>query len=154
MRIRVSEQRHLKLGANIAAAPAGVVSLAAVKESKLEVELKPWLLEQLCLHSGKGGSYTLTLSNLLGNRFDRLKSTAKAMKSILLLSDYIPANPVQQLPFASDRSINFSTPDTFIWRFPKSLRTQPGSSELRAEWISPTSPTSTSIWCGDKNDAL
>jgi hypothetical protein len=25
---------------------------------------------------------------------------------------------------------------------------------LRAEWISPTSPTSTSIWCGDKNDAL
>jgi hypothetical protein len=41
MRIGVSEQRHLKLGANIAAAPAGVVSLAAVKESKLEVELKP-----------------------------------------------------------------------------------------------------------------
>ncbi len=66
-----------------------------------------------------GGSYTLTLSNLLGNRFDRLKPTAKAKKSILLWSDNIPGNPVQQLPFASDRSINFSTPDTFIWRFPK-----------------------------------
>jgi hypothetical protein len=56
---------------------------------------------------------------MLGNRFDLLKPTAKAMKTILLLGDDIPANPVQQLPFASDRSINFSTPDTFTWRFPK-----------------------------------
>jgi len=119
MRFGVSEQRHLKLGANIAAAPAGVFSLAAVKETKLEVEEKPWLLEQLSVESGRGGSYTLTLSNLLGNRFDRLKPTAKAKKSILLWSDNIPANPVQQLPFASDWSINFSTPDTFTWRFPK-----------------------------------
>jgi hypothetical protein len=131
MRLGVSEQRHLKLGANIAAAPAGVFSLAAVKETKLEVEEKPWLLEQLSVHSGKGGSYTLTLSNLLGNRFDRLKPTAKAKKAILLWSDNIPANPVQQLPFASDRSINFSTSDTFTWRFPKVFKNT--SQEFRIE---------------------
>ncbi len=53
MRFGVSEQRHLKFGANIAAAPAGVFSLAAVKETKSEVEEKPWLLEQLCLHGGR-----------------------------------------------------------------------------------------------------
>ncbi len=45
MRFGVSKQRHVKLGANIAAAPAGVFSLAAVKETKLEVDEKPWLLE-------------------------------------------------------------------------------------------------------------
>jgi len=131
MRFGVSEQRHLKIGASIAAAPAGVFSLAAVKGTTLEVEEKPWLLEQLSVHSGKGGSYTLTLSNLLGNSFDRLKPTANTKKSILLWSNNIPANPVQQLPFASDWSINFSTPDTFTWRFPKVFENT--SQEFRIE---------------------
>ncbi|CAK9190848.1 unnamed protein product [Sphagnum jensenii] len=131
MRFGVSEQRQMSLGAKIAAAPAGVLSLAAVKETKLEVEEKSWLPEQLSVHSGRGGSYTVTLSNLLGNRFDRLKPTAKAKKSILLWSDNIPANPVQQLPFASDWSVNFSPPDTFTWRFPKVFENT--SQEFRIE---------------------
>jgi hypothetical protein len=115
----IIDQRHVKLGAKFAAAPAGEFSFEAVKETKLEVEGKPWLMEQLSPHDDKGGNYTWTLSNLLGNKFDRLKpSAAKAMKSIVLWSNDIPANPVQQqLPFKSDWSVNFTTPETFTWRF-------------------------------------
>jgi hypothetical protein len=115
-----AEQLRLKLAGKIAAAPAVEFDLEAGKETKLEVEEKPWLMEPLLAHDSKGGMYKWTLSNLLGNSFDRLKPSAKAMKSILQWSNDYPATPMQ-LPCNSDWSVNFKTPENFTWRFQEEL---------------------------------
>ncbi len=124
-KVGVTEKFQGGLNANIKAAPSAGLKLSASKTTASEVEGKPWQQEQLSEDGDRGSSLSWNLLELHGNKFDRLNPmNAEVKSSIWQFGKRIPENPLQELPFASDGSVNFTAEqfsNVMAWRYPKDL---------------------------------
>jgi hypothetical protein len=122
-KVGVTEKFQGGLNANIKAAPSAGLKLSASKTTASEVEGKPWQQEQLSEDDDRGSSLTWNLLELHGNKFDRLNPmNAEVKSSRWQFGKRIPENPLQQLPFASDGSVNFTAEqfsNVMAWRYPR-----------------------------------
>ncbi|CAK9216479.1 unnamed protein product [Sphagnum troendelagicum] len=123
--VGVTEKVQGGVNANIKAAPSAGFNFRASKTTASEVEGKPWQVEQLSEDGDRGSSLTWDLSRLHGTKFDRLNPmNAKVKSSNWQFGKRIPENPLQELPFASDGSVNFTAEqfsNVMAWRYPRDL---------------------------------
>jgi hypothetical protein len=126
VKVGVTEKVQGGLNANINAAPSAGLNITASKTTASEFEAKPWQVEQLSEDGDRGSSLTWDLSRLYGNKFDRLNPlNAEVKSSIWQFGKRIPENPLQELPFASDGSVNFTASEfsyVMAWRYPRDLK--------------------------------
>jgi hypothetical protein len=124
VKVGVTEKVQGGVNANIKAAPSAGFNFRASKTTASEVEVKPWQLEQLS-ENDTGSRLTWDLLNLHGTKFDRLNPMNIEVKSSKWqLGKRIPGNPLQELPFASDGSVNFTAEqfsNVMAWRYPRDL---------------------------------
>jgi len=125
VKVGVTEKVQAGVNANIKAAPSAGLNFRASKTTASEVEGKPWQLEQLSEDGDTGSSLTWDLLKLHGTKFDRLNPmNAEVKSSIWQFGKRIPENPLQELPFASDGSVNFTASqfsNVMAWRYPREL---------------------------------
>jgi hypothetical protein len=125
VKVGVTEKVQCGVNANIKAAPSAGLNFRAGKTIASEVERKPWQVEQLSEDGDRGSSFTWDLLNLHGTNFARLNPiNAEVKRSIWQFGKGIPENPLQELPFASDGSVNFTGEqfsNVMAWRYPKDL---------------------------------
>jgi hypothetical protein len=125
VKVGVTEKVQGGVNANIKAAPSAGFNFRASKTTASEVEGKPWQLEQLSEDGDTGSSLTWDLLKLHGTKFDRLNPmNAEVKSSIWQFGKRIPENPLQELPFASDGSVNFTAEqfsNVMAWRYPRNL---------------------------------
>jgi hypothetical protein len=125
VKVGVTEKVEGGVNANIKAAPSAGFNFRASKTTASEVEGKPWHLEQLSEDGDRGSSFTWDLLKLHGNKFDRLNPmNAEVKSSLRQFGKRIPENPLQELPFASDGSVNFTAEqfgNVMAWRYPRDL---------------------------------
>ncbi|CAM6043723.1 unnamed protein product [Sphagnum compactum] len=121
VKVGVTEKVQVGVNANIKAAPSAGLNFRASKTTASEVEGKPWQLEQLSEDGDRGSSLTWDLLKLHGTKFDRLNPIKSSRWQ---LGKRIPENPLQELPFASDGSVNFTASqfsNVMAWRYPRDL---------------------------------
>ncbi|CAK9218404.1 unnamed protein product [Sphagnum troendelagicum] len=126
VKVGVTEKVQGGVNANIKAAPSAGFNFRASKTTASEVEGKPWQLEQFSEDDDTGSSLTWDLLRLHGTKFDRLNPmNAEVKSSIWQFGKRIPENPLQELPFASDGSVNFTAEqfsNVMAWRYPRDLK--------------------------------
>jgi hypothetical protein len=126
VKVGVTEKVQGGVNANIKAAPSAGFNFRASKTTASEVEGKPWQLEQLSEDGDRGSSLIWDLSRLHGTKFDRLNPmNAEVKSSIWQFGKRIPENPLQELPFASNGSVNFTAEqfsNVMAWRYPRDLK--------------------------------
>jgi hypothetical protein len=124
-KVAVAEKVQVGLNANIKAAPSAGFIFRASKTTASEVEGKPWQLEQLSEDGDTGSSLTWDLLKLHGTKLDRLNPlNAEVKSSIWQCGKRIPENPLQESPFASDGSVNFTAEqfsNVMAWWYPRDL---------------------------------
>jgi hypothetical protein len=126
VKVGVTEKVQGGVNANIKAAPSAGFNFRASKTTASEIEGKPWQLEQLSEDDDTGSSLTWDLLRLHGTKFDRLNPMNAEVKSLKWqFGKRIPENPLQELPFASDGSVNFTAEqfsNVMAWRYPRDLQ--------------------------------
>ncbi|CAM6014006.1 unnamed protein product [Sphagnum balticum] len=123
MKVGVTE--NVQGGANVNSRPSAGFNFSASKTIASEVEVKPWQLHQLIEDNGRGSSLTWELESLDGNKFNRRNPlNGQVKRSIWQFGNRTPTNPAQELPFASDGSVNFTAEEfsnVMEWRYPIEL---------------------------------
>lgn len=125
MKVGVSEQVRISVGAALKSAPTAGVGIQFGKATMSKIDGKPWRMEQLPASGEQGGRFNWNLSNLHGQSFDRWNPMLQeTKKSIWQFGKRVPVNPLLVLPFGTNGGVNFTGTefdDTLSWRFPKEL---------------------------------